>query len=147
MWHVVVAYLWQQKGWLPTHKIQGVKTDFGMIGSSGEQRVRELARNDACIPAELRNKVEKKREGKFEYFRYRSRNEQMCRRFDAGLPASEVFSVRTNIGRRSSTFTRYKHCSIGFWESSSSISNHGLGSLGLCLDRPFFGSYTAKASS
>lgn len=101
-WHIVVAYLHQQKQFLPTHKLQSVKTDFGFIGSSGEQRVRELARNDACIPEELRNKVEKKREGKYEYFRYRkapSRTDyaahaaEMCRRFDAGLPADQVFAV------------------------------------------------------
>jgi hypothetical protein len=98
-WHMLVAYLWQQKGWLPTHKLQSIETDFGFIGSSGEQRVRELARNDACIPEELRNKVEKKREGKFEYFRYRpalsprARSAEMCRRFDAGLPANEVFAA------------------------------------------------------
>jgi hypothetical protein len=82
--------------------LQSRQTDFGFIGSSGEQRVRELARNDTCIPEELRNKIEKKREGKFEYFRFRpkpSRTDyaahaaEMCRRFDAGLPASEVFAV------------------------------------------------------
>jgi len=92
-WHIIVAYLWQQKTWLPTHSLQGVRTDFGFIGSSGEQRVRELARNDECIPAALRDKVEKKRDGKYEYFRYVPRSVQMCRRFDAGLPAEQVFAV------------------------------------------------------
>lgn len=92
-WHMLVAFLWQQKTWLPTHDLQGRQTDFGFIGSSGEQRVRELARNDACIPEELRDKVEKKREGKYEYFRFVPRHTQMCRRFDAGLPANEVFAI------------------------------------------------------
>src|ERR1700733_6201936 len=50
-WHKIVAYLHQQRpNYLPTHKLQSINTDFGFIGSSGEQRVRELARNDACIP-------------------------------------------------------------------------------------------------
>ncbi len=101
-WHIIVAYLWQQKEFLPTHKLQSIKTDFGFIGSSGEQRVRELARNDECIPPELRNKIEKKRKGKYEYFRFRpkpSRTDyaahaaEMCRRFDAGLTAEQVFAV------------------------------------------------------
>jgi hypothetical protein len=101
-WHIVVAELFRTKEWTPTHLLQSRQTDFGFIGSSGEQRVRELARNDTCIPEELRNKIEKKREGKFEYFRFRpkpSRTDyaahaaEMCRRFDAGLPASEVFAV------------------------------------------------------
>jgi hypothetical protein len=35
--------------------------------------VRELARNAPGIPEELRDKVEKKREGKFEYFRYKTK--------------------------------------------------------------------------
>lgn len=70
-WHIIVAHLWQQKDWIPTHLLQGRQTDFGFIRSSGEQRVRELARNDPTIPEELRDKVEKKRDGKYEYFRYR----------------------------------------------------------------------------
>lgn len=101
-WHIIVAHLWQQRDWQPTHLLQSVQTPYGFIGSSGEQRVRELARNDACIPEELRDKIEKKREGKYEVFRYRkvpSRTDyaahaaEMCRRFDAGLPADQVFAV------------------------------------------------------
>jgi hypothetical protein len=66
-WHVPTAYLWSRRGeWLPIFETQSRQTDFGFIGSSGEQRVREPARNDARIPEELRNKVEKKREGKYE---------------------------------------------------------------------------------
>lgn len=60
-WHIIVAYLWQQKDWLPTHSLQSTRIDFAFIGSSGEQRVRELARNDNCIPDELRYKTETKR--------------------------------------------------------------------------------------
>ena len=106
-WHKIVAYLHHQKSWQPTHKLQGVPTDFGFIGSSGEQRVRELAVNAPCIPAELRDKIEKRRgseiglkPAKCEFFRYRPKQAQyataaaeMCRRFDAGLPADQVFAV------------------------------------------------------
>jgi hypothetical protein len=98
-WHIIVAHLWRLKEWQPTHLLQSRETDFGFIGSSGEQRVRELARNDTCIPHELVGKVEKKREGKYEYFRYRPQLSatqiaaERCRRFDAGLSAQEVFAV------------------------------------------------------
>jgi hypothetical protein len=101
-WHIIVAYLWQQKEWMPTHSLQSVKTNFGFIGSSGEQRVRELAVNAPCIPEELRGKIEKTREGKFEYFRYRPKPKapdyaahaaEMCRLFDAGAPAEQIFAV------------------------------------------------------
>jgi hypothetical protein len=30
-WHIIVAYLWQQKDWLPTHKLQGIPTDFASL--------------------------------------------------------------------------------------------------------------------
>jgi hypothetical protein len=82
--------------------LQSRQTDFGFIGSSGEQRVRELARNDACVPEELRDKVEKKREGKYEVFHYRkapvrtdyaAHAAEIGRRFDARLPANEVFAI------------------------------------------------------
>jgi hypothetical protein len=93
-WHIIVAWLWSLNGqWVATYECQSRETDFGFIGSSGEQRVRELARNAPGIPEDLRDKVEKKRDGKYEYFRYVPKNVQMCRRFDAGLPAQEVFAV------------------------------------------------------
>lgn len=98
-WHIVVAYLWKLGGYHPTHELQSVQTPFGFIGSSGEQRVRELARNAPCIPAELRDKVERRRGGeiglnpKYEYFRYVPRHALLCRRFDAGLPAEQVFAA------------------------------------------------------
>ena len=100
-WHIIVAYLHQQKTWIPTHKLQGVRTDFGFIGSSGEQRVRELAVNKKEVIdryPELKDKVEKFRDGKYEYFRYRiqltprQHAAELCRRFDAGLPAEQVFA-------------------------------------------------------
>ena len=98
-WHIIVAHLWKVRDWQPTHLLQGRETDFGFIGSSGEQRVRELARNDACIPPELFGKIEKKREGKYEYFRYRpqltdrQRAGRMVALFDQGRSAAEIFAV------------------------------------------------------
>jgi hypothetical protein len=84
---------------VPTFALQSRETEFGFIGSSGEQRVRELARNDACIPKELIGKIEKKREGKYEFFRYRpqlsdkQRAGRMVALFDAGAPAEQIFAV------------------------------------------------------
>ena len=45
-WHVIVAFLHysMNSGWVPTYMLQSRETEFGFIGSSGEQRVRELAR-------------------------------------------------------------------------------------------------------
>ena len=108
-WHVIAAHLWRLGTWQSTFQLQGVPTDFGFIGSSREQRVRELAVNAPCIPSELRDKIEKKRgseiglkPAKCEFFRYKktpSRTQyaaaaaEMCRRFDAGLPAEQVFAA------------------------------------------------------
>ena len=87
--------------WLPEHDLQGVKTPFGLIGSAGDARLRELARNARVIPERFHHKVEKKRGGeigldpRFKYFRYRpqakaiSREEAVrigqenCRMFEA----------------------------------------------------------------
>lgn len=103
-----MAYLWSTRKWHSTFELQSIETPFGFIGSSGEQRVRELARNAPCVPKKLRNKAERKRGGeiglnpKYEYFRYVSKpsraaydaaSAEMCRRFDAGLPAEEVFAL------------------------------------------------------
>lgn len=107
-WHVVVAYLHQQKSWLPTHLLQGRDTDFGFIGSSGEQRVRELARNDPKVISlhpELSSKVERKRgaeiglDPRYEFFRYapqlsdRQRAARKVALFEAGAPAEQIFAV------------------------------------------------------
>ena len=51
-------------------------------------------------PPELKDKVEKRGlNSKFEYFRFlttaerrRKRAAEMCRRFDAGLPAEQIFA-------------------------------------------------------
>jgi hypothetical protein len=100
-WHVIVAWLHytHQGEWVPTFKLQSVETEFGFIGSSGEQRVRELARNDAAIPKELIGKIEKKREGKYEWFRYAPQlTDRQCAGrvvalFDQDRSAEEIFAV------------------------------------------------------
>lgn len=95
----IVAFLHTEKHWLPTFELQSRDTKFGFIGSSGEQRVRELARNASCVPEKLRDKVERRRGGeiglnpKYEYFRYRSYSAIKCARFEAGLPAEQVFAA------------------------------------------------------
>lgn len=109
-WHILVRYLHQQRVFLPTHKLQSIDTDFGFIGSSGEQRVRELARNDPkviTLHPELKDRVERQRgaaiglDARYEFFRWKpgvSRSDMLkaaaerVRRFDANLPASEVFA-------------------------------------------------------
>jgi hypothetical protein len=105
-WHLLVRFLHQQRpNYLPTHKLQSIDTDFGFIGSSGEQRVRELARHASCIPPELRNKVEKKRgseialDARYEYFRWKPQlspirqSIRMCELFDANAPAEQIFAA------------------------------------------------------
>jgi hypothetical protein len=70
----IVAYLWYVGDWQPTHALRSVETPFGWIGSAGDVRVRELARND-CVD-KLKYKVESKPgkalglDPRFEYFRY-----------------------------------------------------------------------------
>ena len=100
---IIVAHLWSTGNWHATHELQGVQTPYGFIGSAGHARVRELARNDC--PEKLLDKVERKRgseiglDPKYEYFRYRQQRSPMqaaaerCRRFDAGLPAEQVFAA------------------------------------------------------
>lgn len=99
-WHIIVRYLHQQRpNYIPTFKLQSIETEFGFIGSSGEQRVRELARNDPAIPKELIGKIEKRREGKYEYFRYRRQLSdkqaaaERVRLFDLDRPSEEIFAV------------------------------------------------------
>lgn len=105
-WHIMVRYLHQQRpNFIPTHLLQSRETEFGFIGSSGEQRVRELARNAPCIPEVLRGKVEKKRgseiglDARYEYFRYRpqlsdkQRSARMVELFMADAPAEQIFAV------------------------------------------------------
>lgn len=72
---ILVAYLWYLGDWTPTHALRGVETPFGFLGSAGDVRARELARNECAD--QLKGKVERARGGeigldaRFEYFRYR----------------------------------------------------------------------------
>lgn len=95
-WHIIVAHLWYTADWLPTHQLQKVDTHFGYIRPSGEQRVRELAVNSRRCPPDLHGKIEKKREGKYAYFRYNPRPAltpaDRVRLFDAGAPAEQIFA-------------------------------------------------------
>jgi len=94
---IIVAHLWSTGKWCATHDLQGVQTPYGFIGSAGHTRVRELARNEC--PEKLRDKVERRRGSeiglnpKYEYFRYRSYAAIKCARFEAGLPAEQVFAA------------------------------------------------------
>lgn len=72
---IIVAFLWEQRDWVPTHQLQGVHTRFGLIGSAGHTRARELARNECA--EKLKDKVERKEgaeiglDRRFAYFRYK----------------------------------------------------------------------------
>ena len=98
-WHVIVAHLWRLGTWQPTHLLQPSDTEYGFIGSSGEQRVRELARNAPCVPAILRDKVENRRGSEIglrsalRVFQVPLNTAVKCARFEAGLSADQVFAV------------------------------------------------------
>ena len=42
---IVLRYLDDQKDWLKTYSLTGIKTKWGFIGSQGDKRARELAKN------------------------------------------------------------------------------------------------------
>lgn len=72
----IVAYLWSiYPDYAPTHELRSRETPFGWIGSAGDVRVRELARNDCAD--KLKNKVESKagrdigKDPRYEWFRWR----------------------------------------------------------------------------
>jgi hypothetical protein len=72
----IVAYLWSiYPDYAPTHELRGRETPFGWIGSAGDVRVRELARNDCA--AHLQGRVESKpgreigKDPRYEWFRYK----------------------------------------------------------------------------
>jgi hypothetical protein len=104
----ILAYLWEQERYVPAHELDKLLTAHGYVGNSGEVRARELARNDPKCPARYHGKVERRRgaeiglDRRFVYFHYKSkptaaeyaaRAAEMCRRFDAGLPAEQIFAV------------------------------------------------------
>jgi hypothetical protein len=90
------AYLWERADWVPTHELVKLSRPYGFVGSAGDVRARELARN-ACAP-HLQNKVDREEgrklgiDPRYEYFRYKSNPKpmdsrkmaaQMVRLFDA----------------------------------------------------------------
>lgn len=96
----IVAYLWYVGDWQPTHELRSRETLFGWIGSAGDVRVRELAR-DEC--ADRLKRLVEREEGRklgldprYEYFRYNPRPQltpaDRVRLFDAGAPAEQVLT-------------------------------------------------------
>src|SRR2546430_1382580 len=56
---ILVAYLWERADWVPTHELVKLSRPYGFVGSAGDVRVRELAR-DECSE-HLKGKVERAR--------------------------------------------------------------------------------------
>src|SRR5438105_13694910 len=87
---ILVAYLWERADWVPTHELVKLSRPYGFVGSAGDVRARELARN-ACAP-HLQNKVDREEgrklglDSRYEYFRYkrqrRFNNAALLRWFD-----------------------------------------------------------------
>ncbi len=72
---IIVLYLRDRSGWLPTHDLMMTQTPYGYIGSAGHVRARELARNEC--PDKLKNMVERAEgrdiglDPRYAYFRYK----------------------------------------------------------------------------
>jgi hypothetical protein len=43
---IILAWLWEQERWCAAHEIIKLDTPYGFVGSAGDVRARELARND-----------------------------------------------------------------------------------------------------
>jgi hypothetical protein len=54
---IILAWLWEQERWRAAHEIIKLDTPYGFVGSAGDVRARELARNDC--PKKLKGKVER----------------------------------------------------------------------------------------
>jgi hypothetical protein len=76
---VLVAYLWEVADWVPTHELVKLSRPYGFVGSAGDVRARELARNECA--EKLKDKVEREDgrnlrhlglDSRFEYFRYKA---------------------------------------------------------------------------
>ena len=57
---IIIAHLKRIGDWEPEYKLRAIETNFGWIGSSGDVRCRELARE---------GQLERKIEGKYAYYR------------------------------------------------------------------------------
>jgi hypothetical protein len=74
-WHIIVAFLWEQERWVSAPEMVKLDTPYGFVGSAGDVRARELARNEC--PKKLKGKVERAEgrdiglDKRFTYFRYK----------------------------------------------------------------------------
>lgn len=73
---ILVLFLLEQEGqWCPAHMLSKLATPHGYLGSAGDVRARELARNE-CLDR-LKGKVERAEEReigldpRFAYYRYK----------------------------------------------------------------------------
>ncbi|MEK7992868.1 MAG: hypothetical protein AAB403_03590 [Planctomycetota bacterium] len=74
--HVILAYLWEEyPRWVPAPELIKLELPYGITGSSGDVRARELARGDC--PEKLKGKVERAEgrdiglDKRFTYYRYK----------------------------------------------------------------------------
>ena len=71
----IVAFLWYTADWRPTHELRSCETPFGWIGSAGDVRARELARNECAD--HLKGKIDRAKgseiglDPRYEYFRFK----------------------------------------------------------------------------
>lgn len=72
---IIVAYLWEEDRWVAAHELIKLELPYGITGSSGDVRARELARNDC--PERLKGKVERAEgrdiglDKRYAYYRYK----------------------------------------------------------------------------
>jgi hypothetical protein len=54
---ILVMFLADQRDWVPAHDLSKLSTPYGYVGSAGDVRARELARNECSD--KLKGKVER----------------------------------------------------------------------------------------
>jgi hypothetical protein len=80
---IIVAYLWEEERWVAAHELIKLDMPYGFVGSAGDVRARELARNDC--PGKLKGKVERVEgrdiglDRRFTYFRYKAQSPSLAR--------------------------------------------------------------------
>jgi hypothetical protein len=81
---IILAYLWEEyPRYIPAHELIKLELPYGITGSSGDVRARELARNDC--PEKLKNKAERVEgrdiglDKRFTYYRYKQEPARMSR--------------------------------------------------------------------
>ena len=81
--HVIVAYLWEEERLVAAPELIKLELPYGITGSSGDVRARELARNDC--PDHLKGKVERAEgrdiglDKRYAYFRYKHQERKLTR--------------------------------------------------------------------